>query len=68
MPSIKPKYWYLIFLIPCIALLTPPFFNFATPELAGVPFFYWYQFLWLIITAALTVGIYVLRRRGKGVV
>ncbi len=65
---IAPKYWYLVFLIPCVALLLPPFFNNDNPALAGMPFFYWYQLVWLLVTAALMVGIVLLRRRGRGAV
>jgi hypothetical protein len=60
------KYWYLLYAIPCVALLTPMFFNSDTPELAGMPFFYWYQFLWLVLTGGAMVGIALLRRRGRG--
>ena len=28
------------------------------PRIAGVPFFYWYQFLWVAIGAALTAVVY----------
>jgi hypothetical protein len=33
------------------------------PELGGVPFFYWYQLLWVPVSAALTVTAYLLVRR-----
>lgn len=48
----------LIFL-PFPAVLWVPFFNSAEPTLAGVPFFYWYQLLWILISAALTIGVYL---------
>lgn len=32
------------------------------PRLGGWPFFYWYQMLWVFITAGLTAGAYVLMR------
>ncbi len=47
--------WYLLFLIPCVAMLTPPLYNSIVPTLGGIPFFYWYQLVWLGITAGLTV-------------
>ncbi len=51
--------WYLLLLVlPFIALLWPPSYNFRTPVLLGIPFFYWYQLLWIILTAILTVIIY----------
>ncbi|MGH9474148.1 MAG: DUF3311 domain-containing protein [Terriglobales bacterium] len=48
--------WLL--LAPYIALLWPPFYARATPALWGFPFFYWYLFLWVILTAALTGVVY----------
>jgi len=51
-------------LIPFIALLWPPFYAMDQPELSGIPFFYWYQFLWLLLTAILTAIIYGLTRGG----
>ncbi|HVB61872.1 MAG TPA: DUF3311 domain-containing protein, partial [Ktedonobacteraceae bacterium] len=36
--------WLLILLIlPFIALLWPPFYNFTQPSFIGIPFFYWFQ-------------------------
>ena len=53
---------YLQLLIPFIALLWVPFYATATPTVAGVPFFYWYQFLWILISTALTGLVYALTR------
>jgi len=54
--------WLLLFLlVPFIALLWPPFYNYYQPEFIGIPFFYWFQLLWIIITAILTAAIYALR-------
>src|SRR3954463_13659286 len=40
--------------IPLVALLWVSSYSKETPKLGGVPFFFWYQFLWVFITAALT--------------
>jgi hypothetical protein len=48
----KAALWLL--LIPYIGLLWVPFYNFREPALFGFPFFYWYQLLWVPITALLT--------------
>ena len=53
---------YLLLLIPFIALLWVPFYATATPTAAGMPFFYWYQFLWILISTALTGIVYALTR------
>jgi hypothetical protein len=56
----KFKPLLLLLLIPFIALCWPPFYNFRDPELAGVPFFYWFQLLWIVITAIITAVVYLL--------
>ena len=55
--------WYLLLLISFVATLWVPFYNSTEPSLAGVPFFYWYQFLWIPISAGLTAVVYVATRR-----
>jgi hypothetical protein len=50
----------LLLLLPFIVLLWPPFYNFQQPEFIGIPFFYWFQLLWIIITAILTAVVYSL--------
>ena len=44
----------LLLLLPFVGLLWVPFYDFAEPTLLGFPFFYWYQLLWVPITALLT--------------
>jgi hypothetical protein len=51
--------WYLVLvLVPLVGLLWVPFYNAVEPSWAGIPFFYWYQVLWVAITAALTGIVY----------
>jgi hypothetical protein len=52
------SWWYLLFIIQFVAVLWPPFFNKAEPTLIGLPFFYWYQLLWIIIGAILTATVH----------
>lgn len=54
--------WYLLFIFQFIAVLWPPFYNSAEPTLWGMPFFYWYQLLWVLISAVITAVIYVATR------
>lgn len=57
----KGRSWLLLLLfIPFIVLLWPPFYNFDQPEFIGLPFFYWFQLLWIIITAIITALVYFL--------
>jgi hypothetical protein len=48
----------LLLILPFIALLVPAFYDFRSPEFIGIPFFYWYQLLWIIITAVITAVVY----------
>ena len=43
----------LCILAPIAAILWIPSFNKTKPELLGFPFFYWYQLLWVVLTAIL---------------
>ena len=53
----RPMVWArLLLIIPFIAVLWVPFYNSAEPILYGVPFFYWYQLLWIILSAVI-IGI-----------
>jgi hypothetical protein len=49
-----PRVWHLLLLVPYVGLLWVPFYARAKPELFGFPFFYWYQFAWVPITAIVT--------------
>jgi len=52
------SWWYILLLVQIVAVLWPPFFNKLEPAWIGVPFFYWYQLLWVIIGAVLTAIVY----------
>lgn len=55
----RPVVWArLLLLIPFVAVLWVPFYDSAEPALAGVPFFYWYQLLWIIIGAVIIAFVY----------
>ena len=43
--------WYLLLLLPFVGVLWVPLYNSAEPAFAGIPYFYWYQFLWVLISA-----------------
>ena len=48
---------------PFVALLWVPFYAGGGPTLAGVPFFYWYQMLWVSLSVLLMFIAYLLLRR-----
>ena len=53
----------LLFVIPFAAMLWVPSYNRIEPELAGIPFFYWYQLLWILLGAAIVVVVYTIETR-----
>jgi Protein of unknown function (DUF3311) len=55
---------YLLLIVPFVATLPPWIFNRAEPSLFGMPFFYWYQLAWVIVTAAL-LGLVVFLTRER---
>ena len=50
--------WYLLLLLPFVGTLLPPLYNHPRPAFAGLPFFYWYQLAWVVVTPIL-LGIVV---------
>ena len=53
------RHWLrILFLLPFIAMLWVPSYNRVSPELFGFPFFYWYQLLWVIVSAAIAGIVY----------
>ena len=55
--------WHYLLLLPPLVLLWVPTYNRIEPSLAGIPFFYWYQMLWVVVTAGLTFIVYWIDRR-----
>jgi hypothetical protein len=56
---------YLLLLLPYIAILWIPSYNSVEPSLAGIPFFYWYQLLWIPLGALILLPIYLSEERGS---
>ncbi len=54
------RWWYLVLIIPFVATLFPQLYSSAAPMLWGLPYFYWYQLLWVVITGVLTIVIHYL--------
>jgi hypothetical protein len=52
----------LLILIPSFVNLGVPIYNRDSPELLGMPFFYWFQTFWLFASA----GFYIVFARLKG--
>jgi Protein of unknown function (DUF3311) len=58
-PSLARRWLYLLLLAPFVGLLWPPFYAKEDPRLGDFPFFYWYQFLWVLIGVAVTALVYL---------
>lgn len=54
----KPSWWYLLFVVQFLVILWPPFYNKLEPTLFGLPFFYWFQLLWVLVSALFTAVVY----------
>ena len=52
----------LLLLVPFAGVLWPPVYNRVDPVLAGIPFFYWYQMMWIIVTALILWFVHRARR------
>ncbi len=52
------RLWYSLLLLPYIAMSWVSSYNSSEPAWAGIPFFYWYQLLWIWIGAGLTLIVY----------
>jgi len=55
----------LCLLAPCQALLWVPWYAKEEPALAGIPFFYTYQLIWVPLTVALMAVAHLLLRYGS---
>jgi hypothetical protein len=62
MESKSSRLWYLLLLVPYLAMLWVASYNSVEPVWAGIPFFYWYQLLWILIGSVLTVIVYFATR------
>jgi hypothetical protein len=56
------RFFYWLLVVPFVATLVPPFYARRAPSLFGFPFFYWYQILWIVLSAILVWCIYLATR------
>lgn len=57
----RRRWAFVLFALPVAAVVAPAVYNRVHPELAGVPFFVWYQFTAVLFGALVTGIVYVLR-------
>lgn len=58
--------WNLLLLVPFLILLTP-IYNREEPSLFGMPFFYWFQFVCILVGVICTVAVYRMTRKKPSV-
>ena len=54
---------HLLLAVPFAAMIWIGFYNRTEPTLAGIPFFYWYQLLWIPLGALLLLPVYLVEER-----
>lgn len=57
--GLRVNAWNLLLLVPFLMLVTP-WFNSVEPELFGMPFFYWSQFMWVPVGVVCVAIVYVM--------
>jgi Protein of unknown function (DUF3311) len=57
-PTRRRSRWVLLLVLPYLGLCFPQIYARSTPTLWGFPFFYWYQFAWVIAASALLAIVY----------
>jgi Protein of unknown function (DUF3311) len=55
--------WYVLLALQFVLALCVPFYNRVEPTLGGMPFFYWYQLLMVLVSALLTAIVYFATER-----
>lgn len=55
-PRLRPI--HLLLVLPFIAMLWTGLYNRTEPMLAGIPFFYWFQLLWIPLGALLLFPVF----------
>jgi len=55
----------LLILVPSIINLLTPLYNRREPEFLGMPFFYWFQMVWLALCSGFYLGFARLMSGGK---
>ncbi|MGW2249147.1 DUF3311 domain-containing protein [Kitasatospora sp. NPDC001660] len=67
LPAVTPERVLagLALLVPIVATLWVSSYDKPDPAAGGMPFFYWYQLLWVPVSAVFTVAAYLLINRDE---
>ena len=52
----------ILLLLPFLGVLWVPFYNRIEPTWLEIPFFYWYQMLWIVLCAVIVSIVYLAER------
>lgn len=55
---LKRTVWYVILFVPFFTAICVPLYNRVEPSLYGIPFFYWFQFVLIVVAAVVTGAAY----------
>jgi hypothetical protein len=55
---LKRTVWHVILFVPVFTAICVPLFNRMEPSIAGVPFFYWFQLVLIVVAAVVTALAY----------
>ncbi|HVA41355.1 MAG TPA: DUF3311 domain-containing protein [Candidatus Binataceae bacterium] len=53
------SWWYSLFALEYLVLLWPALYNRVKPTLFGIPFFYWFQLVCVVVGALVTTVVYL---------
>lgn len=55
----KGRAWFVLLILPYLGLCFPALYARSTPALLGFPFFYWYQFAWVLLSSLIMGFVYL---------
>jgi hypothetical protein len=64
-PRSRNRAVLLLLLVPLVAVLVPEIYNRSSPSIGGMPFFYWWQLLWIAGVAVCIGVVYALTRSSR---
>jgi uncharacterized protein DUF3311 len=60
--------WLRVLLVlPFVALFWVPSYDTIEPLAFGVPFFYWYQLAWIVVSGVIIGLVYLVEHRDRGI-
>jgi hypothetical protein len=64
-PGLRRTLAYALLLFECVVILVPSVYGRLAPKLFGIPFFYWFQLLWIVVGMFVTGIAYLLVARAE---